>query len=146
VGAFAFAARGDGHLTSNGVLRALCRRHHFVSGKTQDYLLELALGSVALNRIGHELRDRCFEQPNATRWIRQGRFRYFLLHVHVAEQASLKGKRNLGRVIRMTEREKEIIALIVDRMSNTQIAGRLKISVFTIKKSYSQHLKKTGIS
>ena len=33
----------------------------------------------------------------------------------------------------MTEREKEIIALIVDRVSNKQIAGRLKISVFTFK-------------
>jgi ATP/maltotriose-dependent transcriptional regulator MalT len=49
------------------------------------------------------------------------------------EQASLKGKRILGRVIRMAEREKEIIALIVDKMSNKQIAGRLNISVFTIK-------------
>jgi hypothetical protein len=26
-----------------GVLRALCRRHHFVSGEIQDYLLEMAL-------------------------------------------------------------------------------------------------------
>ena len=26
-----------------GVLRALCRRHHFVSGEIQDYLLERAL-------------------------------------------------------------------------------------------------------
>jgi len=33
----------------------------------------------------------------------------------------------------MTEREKEIIAFIVDRVSNKQIAGRLNISVFTIK-------------
>jgi len=33
----------------------------------------------------------------------------------------------------MTDREKEIIALIVDGMSNKQIASRLNISVFTIK-------------
>jgi len=57
-----------------------------------------------------------------------GGFRYSLLHFQVVEQAFLKGKRNLGRVIRMTEREKEIIALIVDRVSNKQIAGRLKIA------------------
>ena len=62
-----------------------------------------------------------------------GRFRYFLLHFPVAEQVFLKGKRNFRRVIRMTEREKEIIAFIVDRVSNKQIAGRLNISVFTIK-------------
>jgi ATP/maltotriose-dependent transcriptional regulator MalT len=62
-----------------------------------------------------------------------GGFRYFLLHFPVVEQAFLKGKRNFRRVIRMTEREKEIIALIVDRMSNKQIAGRLNISVCTLK-------------
>ena len=27
-----------------GVLRALCRRHHFVSGEMQDYVLGMALG------------------------------------------------------------------------------------------------------
>jgi ATP/maltotriose-dependent transcriptional regulator MalT len=71
-----------------------------------------------------------------------GGFRYSLLHFQVVEQAFLKGKRNLGRVIRMTEREKEIIALIVDRVSNKQIAGRLKISVFTVKSHIHNILEK----
>ena len=42
----------------------------------------------------------------------------------------------------MAEREKEIIALIVDKMSNKQIAGRLKISVFTVKSHIHNILEK----
>ena len=42
----------------------------------------------------------------------------------------------------MTRREKEIIALIVDRVSNKQIAGRLQISVYTVKSHIHNILEK----
>ena len=64
------------------------------------------------------------------------------LFFQVAEQALLKGKRNLKRVTRMTEREKEIIALIVEGGSNKQIAVRLNIATFTVKSHVHNILEK----
>jgi DNA-binding NarL/FixJ family response regulator len=64
------------------------------------------------------------------------------LFFQVAERALLKGKRNLRRLIRMTEREKEIIALIADGMSNKQIASNLNIATFTVKSHIHNILEK----
>jgi DNA-binding NarL/FixJ family response regulator len=55
------------------------------------------------------------------------------LFSQVAEHALSKGKRILRGAIRMTEREKEVIALIVDGMSNKEIAQRLNIAIYTVK-------------
>ena len=64
------------------------------------------------------------------------------LFFQVAEHALLKGKRNLRRVTRMTEREKEVIALIADGMTNKQIADRLNIATFTVKSHVHNILEK----
>ena len=64
------------------------------------------------------------------------------LFFQIAEQALLKGKRNLKRLIRMTKREKEIIALIADGMSNKQIASNLNIATFTVKSHVHNILEK----
>jgi DNA-binding NarL/FixJ family response regulator len=64
------------------------------------------------------------------------------LFFQVAEHALLKGKRNLRRVTRMTEREKEVIAMIADGMSNKQIADRLNIATFTVKSHVHNILEK----
>jgi DNA-binding NarL/FixJ family response regulator len=64
------------------------------------------------------------------------------LFFQVAEHALLKGKRSLRGATRMTEREKEIIALIVDGMSNKQIAGKLNIATFTVKSHVHNMLEK----
>lgn len=55
------------------------------------------------------------------------------LFFQVAEHSILKGKRNLKAAVRMTQREKEVIALIVEGMSNKQIGDRLNIATFTVK-------------
>ena len=67
------------------------------------------------------------------------------LFFQVAEHALLKGKRNLKMAIRMTQREKEIIALIVDGMSNKQIAVKLNISTFTVKSHVHNILEKLAL-
>jgi len=64
------------------------------------------------------------------------------LFYQVAELALLSGKRNLKRAVRMTEREKEIIALIADGMSNKQIAINLNIATFTVKSHVHNILEK----
>ena len=67
------------------------------------------------------------------------------LFFQVAEQALLKGKRNLKGATRMTQREKEIIALIVEGMSNKQIASDLNIATFTVKSHVHNILEKLAL-
>jgi DNA-binding NarL/FixJ family response regulator len=67
------------------------------------------------------------------------------LFSQVAEHALLKGKRNLRGAVRMTQREKEIIALIVEGMSNKQIAVRLNIATFTVKSHVHNILEKLAL-
>jgi DNA-binding NarL/FixJ family response regulator len=64
------------------------------------------------------------------------------LFFQVTENALLKGKRNLKRLVRMTKREKEIISLIADGMSNKQIASSLNIATFTVKSHIHNILEK----
>jgi two-component system NarL family response regulator len=64
------------------------------------------------------------------------------LFFQIAEHALLKGKRNLRGATRMTQREKEIIALISDGMSNKQIASNLNIATFTVKSHVHNILEK----
>ena len=67
------------------------------------------------------------------------------LFFQIAEHALLKGKRNLQGATRMTQREKEIISLIVDGMSNKEIAGKLNIATFTVKSHVHNILEKLAL-
>ncbi len=67
------------------------------------------------------------------------------LFSQVAEHALLKGKRNLKTAVRMTQREKEVIALIVDGMSNKGIAVRLNIATFTVKSHVHNIMEKLAL-
>jgi len=67
------------------------------------------------------------------------------LFLQVAEHALLKGKRNLTSAVRMTEREKEVIALIVEGMSNKQIGDNLNIATFTVKSHVHNILEKLAL-
>jgi len=46
----------------------------------------------------------------------------------------------------LTEREREVLALIVEGLNNTQIAGRLTVSSSTIKSHVSNILSKLGVA
>ncbi|MFA5834655.1 MAG: response regulator transcription factor [Bacteroidota bacterium] len=67
------------------------------------------------------------------------------LFFQVVEHALLSGKKNVKSAIRITEREKEIVALIVDGMSNKQIAERLNIATFTVKSHVHNILEKLAL-
>lgn len=67
------------------------------------------------------------------------------LFSQVTEHALVNGRRNLKRDIRMTQREKEIIASIVDGMSNKQIAEKLNIATFTVKSHVHNILDKLAL-
>ena len=46
----------------------------------------------------------------------------------------------------LTEREREVLALMVEGLNNTQIAGRLTVSPSTIKSHVSNILAKLGVA
>jgi NarL family two-component system response regulator LiaR len=46
----------------------------------------------------------------------------------------------------LTEREREVLALMIEGLNNTQIAGRLTVSPSTIKSHVSNILSKLGVS
>ena len=67
------------------------------------------------------------------------------LFTHVVEHALRKGKGELPNAARMTKREREIIALIADGLSNKEIAGRLNIEIYTVKSHVHNILEKLAL-
>ena len=67
------------------------------------------------------------------------------LFAHVVEHALRKGNGELPNAIRMTKREREIIGLIADGLSNKEIAGRLSIEIYTVKSHVHNILEKLAL-
>jgi DNA-binding NarL/FixJ family response regulator len=67
------------------------------------------------------------------------------LFTHVLELALKKGKEKIASAVRMTKREREIIALIADNMSNKEIAERLNIATHTVKSHVHNIMEKLAL-
>ena len=68
------------------------------------------------------------------------------LFSHVIDRALKKGKAALlTKTVRMTSREREIIALIADGLSNKEIAHRLNIATYTVKSHVHNILEKLAL-
>ncbi len=67
------------------------------------------------------------------------------LFAHVVEHALRKGKGELPDAVRMTKREREIIALIANGLSNKEIAERLSIEIYTVKSHVHNILEKLAL-
>ncbi|MGD0338258.1 MAG: response regulator transcription factor [Bacteroidota bacterium] len=67
------------------------------------------------------------------------------LFSHVIEHALKKNKGNLTNVVRMTKREREIIALIVDGLGNKEIAQQLNIATHTVKSHVHNIMEKLAL-
>lgn len=67
------------------------------------------------------------------------------LFSHVVELALKKRKRNPTSVVRMTKREREIIALIADGLSNKEIALQLNIATHTVKSHVHNVMEKLAL-
>jgi two-component system NarL family response regulator len=61
------------------------------------------------------------------------------------EHALKKGKRDLRKAVRMTKREREIIPLIADGLSNKEIAQRLNVATYTVKSHVHNILEKLAL-
>jgi two-component system nitrate/nitrite response regulator NarL len=67
------------------------------------------------------------------------------LFTHVVEHALRKVKGKLPDAVRMTTREREIIALIAEGMSNKEIAQQLNLSTYTVKSHIHNILEKMAL-
>jgi DNA-binding NarL/FixJ family response regulator len=67
------------------------------------------------------------------------------LFSHVIENAIKKGKGKLTDAVRMTKREREIIALIAEGLSNKEIAQRLNVATYTVKSHVHNILEKLAL-
>jgi len=67
------------------------------------------------------------------------------LFTHVVDHALRKGKGKLPDAARMTKREREIIVLIAEGMSNKEIAQRLNLSTYTVKSHVHNILEKMAL-
>ncbi len=67
------------------------------------------------------------------------------LFTHVVDHALRQGKGKLPEAVRMTKREREIIVLIAEGMSNKEIAQRLNLSTYTVKSHVHNILEKLAL-
>ncbi len=67
------------------------------------------------------------------------------LFSHVIEHALKTGKGRVENAVRMTKREREIIALIAEGLSNKDIAVRLSLATYTVKSHVHNVLEKLAL-
>jgi DNA-binding NarL/FixJ family response regulator len=67
------------------------------------------------------------------------------LFSYIADYALKRGKGKIPPTVRMTKREREIIALIADGLSNKEIAQRLNIATHTVKSHVHNVLEKLAL-
>jgi DNA-binding NarL/FixJ family response regulator len=67
------------------------------------------------------------------------------LFSHVVEFALEKGGGRVKSAVRMTKREREIIALIAEGLSNKEIAQRLNIATYTVKSHVHNIMEKLAL-
>ena len=67
------------------------------------------------------------------------------LFSHVIEQALREEKGKLINAVQMTKREREIIPLIADGLSNKEIAQRLNVATYTVKSHVHHTLEKLAL-
>jgi len=67
------------------------------------------------------------------------------LFTEIATHATRKGKGNPFRSVRMTTREREVIELIAEGLSNKQISSRLSLAVDTVKSHVHNILEKLAL-
>jgi DNA-binding NarL/FixJ family response regulator len=67
------------------------------------------------------------------------------LFAEIAKHATRPGRRNPFVAVRMTRREREVIALIAEGLSNKEIAQRLHLAIDTVKSHVHNILEKLAL-
>jgi NarL family two-component system response regulator LiaR len=105
---------------------------------------ELVRNALEAGAIGYLLKDvSADELARAIRAAHSGRA---TLSPEAAQALVEQANQPPALDLDLTEREREVLALMVEGLNNTQIAGRLTVSPSTIKSHVSNILSKFGVS
>ena len=105
---------------------------------------ELISNALEAGAIGYLLKDvSADELARAIRAAHAGRA---TLSAEAARELVRATHQPAAPGLDLTEREREVLALMIDGLNNTQIAGRLTVSPSTIKSHVSNILAKLGVA
>jgi len=105
---------------------------------------DLVKHALEAGAIGYLLKDvSADELAEAIRAAHAGRA---TLSPEAAQDLVETANQQPARGLDLTEREREVLALMVEGLNNTQIAGRLSVSSSTIKSHVSNILSKLGVA
>jgi two-component system, NarL family, response regulator LiaR len=105
---------------------------------------DLVKHALEAGAIGYLLKDvSADELAEAIRAAHAGRA---TLSPEAAQALVETANQQPARGLDLTEREREVLALMVEGLNNTQIAGRLSVSSSTIKSHVSNILSKLGVA
>ena len=105
---------------------------------------ELIKNALEAGAIGYLLKD--VSADDLVRAIRAAHAGRATLSPEAAQALVETTNQPRGPGLDLTERELEVLALMVEGLSNTQIAGRLSVSPSTIKSHVSNILSKLGVA
>lgn len=105
---------------------------------------DLVKNALEAGAIGYLLKDVSAEE--LARAIRAAHAGRATLSPEAAQALVETANQPPGPGLDLTEREREVLALMVEGLNNTQIAGRLTVSPSTIKSHVSNILSKLGVA
>jgi two-component system, NarL family, nitrate/nitrite response regulator NarL len=108
---------------------------HFVKAGASGFILKDASPEDFLNAIRSVAEGKKILPP-----IHNGS-----LFSQIVERAIDEGKPDLTRAIRMTKREKEVIGLISEGLTNKEIARELRIAAYTVKSHVHNIMEKLAL-
>ena len=108
---------------------------HFVKAGASGFILKDASPEDFLNAIRSVAEGRKILPP-----IHNGS-----LFSQIVERAIDEGKPDLTKAIRLTDREKEVVGLISDGLTNQEIARELRIAAYTVKSNVHNIMEKLAL-
>jgi NarL family two-component system response regulator LiaR len=130
--------------TATGMIREKCPQIQVIaltSFKEKDFVE----GALRAGAVGYLLKDiSADELAQAIRSAAAGKPTLSPEAAQVLIQATRPSAQRLG--LDLTERERDVLALMVDGLNNNQIADRLVVSVSTVKFHVSSILSKLGVA
>lgn len=105
---------------------------------------ELIKNALEAGAIGYLLKDVSAE--DLVRAIRAARVGRATLSPEAAQTLVEAASQPPAPGLDLTEREREVLALMIEGLNNTQIAGKLTVSPSTIKSHVSNILSKLGVA
>jgi NarL family two-component system response regulator LiaR len=126
--------------------RAICEKYPQVKviALTSFKEGDLVKNALAAGAIGYLLKDVSADE--LARAIRAAHVGRATLSPAAAQSLVETTNQPPAPGLDLTEREREVLALMVEGLNNTQIAGRLTVSPSTIKTHVSNILSKLGVS